>query len=341
LIESVEHHDWDPTETAHVSAFAHTLKDSVVSYDTESRFIKLILARLHFAGLYDRYKTIPCAHPGTLQWMFDAAGEQKKTDGGDSLSRWLSAADHSNVYWVSGKPGVGKSTLMKFICNHRRTTAHLNAWAKGRMLVKGSFFFSSLCNDMHKSRMGLLQTLLYYVLKGDRETLIQVFHHRWAQFSAFGGGRQPFTWLELRQAFMTVISEPITPKSFFFAIDGLDESGGNLREVLQLIRDMAKHPHVKVCVASRSSPEVLRAFDGRPCLHLEHFNRQGIRDYVAASLKSSHTYVKLSKLTPDRATDLVKRISKKAAGVFLWANIVVHLFLNGMLLTTRIISLIL
>ncbi|KAI4687876.1 uncharacterized protein J4E88_003469 [Alternaria novae-zelandiae] len=223
---------------------------------------------------------------------------------------------------------------------HPRTAAHLRAWANGRTLVKGSSFLSSLGNDMQKSRMGLLQTLLHSALKGDMEILIQVFRHRWQQFLASGGGRQPFTWLELRQAFITMISTPSTPTSFFFAIDGLDELEGGLKDLLQLIKDIAKYPNVKVCVASRSSPELLRALAGHPNLRPERWNRQDICNYVTASLARSQVYVKLSKTDPTRATELAKGIAKKAAGVFLWAHIVAQLLLDDLSPTARIGNLI-
>ncbi|KAI4646165.1 uncharacterized protein J4E79_010674 [Alternaria viburni] len=340
LLQSIAHHDWKTTETVDVAAFSDTFENSVVSNDMERRFASLMLARLHFAGMHDRYKAIPIAYPGTSQWIFDAIPEQPATNDFDSFSRWLTAIGCSNTYWISGKPGTGKSTLMKFVSSHPRTAAHLRAWANGRTLVKGSFCLSSLGNDMQKSRMGLLQSLLHAAVKGDTETLIQVFHHRWQRFLDSGGGRQPFTWLELRQVFMTMISAPITPRSFFFAIDGLDELDSGLKDILQLIKDIARYPHVKVCVAGRSSPEIHGALAGKPCLRLERLNRQDICNYVAASLSRSQVYVKVSKMDPSRATELVKRLAKKAAGVFLWAHIVVQLLLDDLPPTARMASLV-
>ncbi|KAI4660288.1 uncharacterized protein J4E78_004989 [Alternaria triticimaculans] len=338
--QSIAHHDWKTTETVDVSAFSDTFETSVVSNDIERRFASLMLARLHFTGMHDRHKAIPIAHPGTSQWIFDASPEQLAPDDFDSFPRWLTAASCSNTYWISGKSGTGKSTLMKFVSSHRCTTAHLRASAKGKTLVKGSFFFSSLGNDMQRSRMGLLQTLLHSALKGDTETLIQVFDRRWQQFLASGGGRHPFTWLELRQAFITMMSTTSESRLFFFAIDGLDEVEGGLKEIIQLIKDIARYQHVKVCVASRSSPELLRALVGKPCLRLERLNRQDIFNYVTALLAKSQAYVKLSRTDHGRATELVKGIAKKAAGVFLWAHIVVQLLLDDLPPTARMVSLV-
>lgn len=78
-------------------------------------------------------------------------------------------------------------------------------------------------------------------------------------------------------------------------IDGLDEIDGDPKMLLQLIVDIAKCRHVKVCIASRPSPEFLHAFQGRPCLRLEDFNRQDICNHVTASFASNEIYLKLSK----------------------------------------------
>jgi hypothetical protein len=40
---------------------------------------------------------------------------------------WLSAGN--GIFHISGKLGSGKSTLMKFLCDHGRTTAELQKWA--------------------------------------------------------------------------------------------------------------------------------------------------------------------------------------------------------------------
>lgn len=40
---------------------------------------------------------------------------------------WLSSGN--GIFHISGKLGSGKSTLMKFLCGHPRTTAELQRWA--------------------------------------------------------------------------------------------------------------------------------------------------------------------------------------------------------------------
>jgi hypothetical protein len=45
----------------------------------------------------------------------------------ESFLSWLSSGN--GIFHVSGKPGSGKSTLMKFLCDHPRTQEELQEWA--------------------------------------------------------------------------------------------------------------------------------------------------------------------------------------------------------------------
>lgn len=70
-----------------------------------------ILSELRFDGMDERYEDIADAYRKTLQWIYEKPNL--------NFVRWLNG-DHG-VYWISGKAGSGKSTLMKFLCQDRRT----------------------------------------------------------------------------------------------------------------------------------------------------------------------------------------------------------------------------
>jgi hypothetical protein len=137
---------------------------------------------------------------------------------------------------------------MKFIRNDPRLSALLAEWAKEQDLRQATFYFWSSGSLMQMSRLGLFQTLVHTCLQGRNEAIIDAFPERWKAFVAFGGGRDPFDWPELRQVFMHIISDQST--KFFFLIDGLDEFEGEPREIIDLILKAAQR-NVKLCVASR------------------------------------------------------------------------------------------
>ncbi len=72
----------------------------------------------------ERRAGIRPAHQKTYRWIF----EPPKTPGNvpsnaspwSSFVNWLEQDDTSQMYWVTGKPGSGKSTLMKYIVESER-----------------------------------------------------------------------------------------------------------------------------------------------------------------------------------------------------------------------------
>lgn len=57
-----------------------------------------------------------------------------------SFKRFVQHLD-DKTYWITGKPGSGKSTLMKFIRHHTETTDILKAWAGDDDIVQAAFYF--------------------------------------------------------------------------------------------------------------------------------------------------------------------------------------------------------
>ncbi|KAH7068640.1 hypothetical protein FB567DRAFT_457239 [Paraphoma chrysanthemicola] len=329
LLSLIQSQDWQPTDQRDLMEFSNQLT-SLVQTDLEDHFSKMILGRLYFVDLPHRYENIPKAHRDTFEWVFAGSPSQQDPVKWDGFSEWLSATGEKNVYWATGKPGSGKSTLMKFMYSHSRTDRDLQAWANGLPLVKAGFFFWSSGTFMQMSRNGLLQSLLHKSLKDDRSTLLRVFKHRWHQYTGFGGGRERFEWLELRSAFETMVGTPETSRKFFFMIDGLDEFDGNPKELIDLILGLAKHPHVKICVASRPWLVFADAFEDRPSLRLEQLTSNDIQKYIASFFEDNKHYTRLSRLEPVRASALISDITEKSKGVFLWVHLVVQSLLDGL-----------
>lgn len=67
---------------------------------------QLIMRQLRFDAMESRHDRIITAHSGTLKWVFGTGVNA----GPPSFNDWL-ISDEA-LYWISGKPGSGKSTLM-------------------------------------------------------------------------------------------------------------------------------------------------------------------------------------------------------------------------------------
>ena len=88
-----------------------TKLDNVVQEFTKMQKAESILTSLLFPEIDMRHSKISEAHANTFAWIF----EQDVTP----FKSWLRCS--SEVFWINGKAGSGKSTLMKYVADHPQT----------------------------------------------------------------------------------------------------------------------------------------------------------------------------------------------------------------------------
>jgi len=119
-----------------------------------------ILGSFSFPSIAARYIQVTKAHASTFEWIFKE--ESSKDQPSDSFTRWLEFGD--GIYWINGKAGSGKSTLMKFLYDHEQTRKLLTSWASPIKLDLANFFFWNSGTTDQKSQSGLLRSLLHEIL---------------------------------------------------------------------------------------------------------------------------------------------------------------------------------
>jgi len=85
----------------------------------------------------------------------------------DDFTLWLKSGQ--GLYWINGKAGSGKSTLMNYLCQHGRRREYLREWCPDRLLLTPSYFFWAAGSMQQKSIDGLLRSLIYQMLTECRE----------------------------------------------------------------------------------------------------------------------------------------------------------------------------
>lgn len=108
------------------------------------------------------------SYSSTFNWLFDP----KQV----TFSDWLMNGPEASgsIFWIQGKPGSGKSTLMKFALQDDRTRKLLMNQCNSSWVIAG-FFFHDRGSRVQKSLTGMLQELLYQVLD-EVHPLIQVIY---------------------------------------------------------------------------------------------------------------------------------------------------------------------
>lgn len=342
LIETLHRENWQPQNPRDIAAFSTELS-SAAEAERERRATSNIMHLLDFYERLDRYERIKEAHAKTFGWIF-RRGNVLQEAGQPSLRRasalphrntyWHSFTDwlesNGSIYWITGKPGSGKSTLMKFINNDPRTVAHLQDWTSGSELIQAGWFFWNSGTTIQMSRMGLLQALLYQCLEQHPKLMAQVFPRRWKSHELFGTDLHPLTWPELVDAFKNLTSQSQFQFRYFFIIDGLDEFDGDTSELIDWLMKVAASPNVKICVASRPWLIFEETFEGQPKLKLQYLTAGDIELYASQKLLNNTMFAAWQMQNEEEALGIIQVITDKASGVFLWVYLVVSSLLAGL-----------
>ena len=103
-------------------------------------------------------------YEGTFNWLFDPEV---------GFQGWLSGPQQAGTpifFWIQGKPGSGKSTLMKYALAEEKTREFLALADHGKWQLV-PFFFHDRGSSIQKNVTGLLQELLYRLVEEDERLL--------------------------------------------------------------------------------------------------------------------------------------------------------------------------
>ena len=297
----------------------------VVAEESDVHQVSEFLEQLRYPGMADRHERIAEAHKKTFDWIYqdyDSACGLKF-----NFANWLESGD--GPFWITGKAGSGKSTLMKYLCDNPRTRECLQPWAGQVPLVIVGFFFWSSGAKIQMSQKGFLQTVLYEALSQCPALIPTSFPEQWRSHRVSGMHHYRWAKSELLQAFELLFTQSKLAKFCFF-IDGLDECAGDHRELINQLNKVASRSDVKICLSSRPWLQFEDAFGRSSNLTLQDLTYRDIKLYINTKLCENVRYLELEQNEPIFASDLVEEIAKKASGVWLWVHLVVQSLLNGL-----------
>ena len=307
--------------------------------EEKSRKCIRILESLQYERMTARCERIVEAHAKTFEWIYEESTLSQHGELQHHFLRWLETGD--GLFWVSGKAGSGKSTLMKFITEHPKTRQALSQWASDQHLITASFYFWHAGTGFQKSQEGLLQSLLYEIFSQCPELIPDVLPERWKLCKPSNPTNGHWSRAELIKTFAKLSNQPIMLKHACFFIDGLDEYDGDYTELIRLLRSFSRPNNMKICASSRPLNVFKRAFGtgSHTMLRLEDLTRHDITLYVRETLERNNLFNQLRRRENAHCVDLVNEVVSRAQGVFLWVFLVVRSLLTGLTNADRITDL--
>src|SRR5438034_11793152 len=106
---------------------------------------------------------------------------------------------------------------MKYLYGHGRTEKLLRTWARPSELVKASHFFWNAGTEMQKSQVGLLQSLLFEILRKYPGLIQTICLSRWRNCrDSSRYSFDPWTRKELLEAFRELFCQTLDDAKFCF-----------------------------------------------------------------------------------------------------------------------------
>ncbi|KAM7222960.1 hypothetical protein V8F06_001516 [Rhypophila decipiens] len=279
-----------------------------------------ILSSLHYTKRHFRHEAIPKAHQQTFGWVFTSQDDAHL--GGGNLLKWFRKG--SGIFWVSGKPGSGKSTFLKFVAEDPRTLTALKEWGDGKSVGLASHYFWAAESSLQKSQEGLLRSILYEILEQVPSLIPKVTPQRWGSAInrttlAINNGKRQLDVVDL-------------PDKFCIFVDGLDEYTGDHSKLCQTLEHLAETRNVKICVSSRPwnifEEPIGSVASGR--INMHELTRGDIYSYVESQLASHSSWAVLGRDGNSETGKLLDEITERAKGVFLWVVLVTKELREGM-----------
>ena len=249
-----------------------------------------------------------------------------------NFTDWLKSG--SGVFHVVGKPGSGKSTLIKFLSTHEKTLSCLREWASRdhKELIISTFFFWKPGSEEQKTMRGLLRGLLYHMIEASPDVAQLVFPQHWANLRIRRSSMNAlpaapeFSDEEVKAAFNNLLGSDTTFARYKLCLfmDGLDEFDEPETSTSSFCCQLNEWAHrqfdVKLCVSSREYPTIIDAFRDAQRFTLQKVTVGDIARLVDDTLTRNRHFqdLELRDKPSVRGQSFRYSIVRKAEGVFLW-----------------------
>ncbi|EPE28101.1 alpha/beta-Hydrolase [Glarea lozoyensis ATCC 20868] len=285
---------------------------------TYSSAVARCLTSLSFSEMGAREANIEGPTQNTCKWIYN----------NPKFRQWESQIN--TLLWIKGKPGSGKSTLMKSLHKKRileqeQRAENPKTTSSSLSTIHLSFFFNARGSAIEKTPIGLYKTLFYGLLRCIPLVMCEFIPAFIDKEFCTQNSNISWQMTELADAVHSIIGKT-QPNNIEIMIDALDEcEDDEVRSAIRRFESSMTNAQVsgamlKVCWSSRYYPHIsLKSQHGLE-LRLDKENDRDIRRYVEKEMQAGIH----ASLLP-----IMEDLISSANGVFLWAVLVTKRLLKA------------
>ncbi|KAI1116549.1 hypothetical protein F5Y14DRAFT_407127 [Nemania sp. NC0429] len=280
--------------------------------ELRTRVIRDLRKSLEIPGRDSRLETIDDRFSRTFEWVLDEDS---------AVAKWIK--EGTGMFWIHGKPGSGKSTLMKFIFESQHAWELLHKFSSETVQIKSAFFFYDRGVPLQRSFEGLLRSVLHQILQASEDLTVLLAANMLERNSTTSFTPEGWTISTLESCIKFLLQQKQAKLELFFVFDALDEYDGQPEFVCNILKEMIKvatdSPNtLKILFSSRPWDIFKRHFGHLPLLQLQDHTKDDIREYCVGIVESKGEAISVI-LDP-----VISIIIERANGVFLWVKLVLQ-----------------
>lgn len=234
-----------------------------------------------------------CRVEGSCEWITQR----------QAFRRWIDD-EHPDppVYWMSAKPGAGKSVLSAYLINVLRSSAHSPA-----------FFFFGHEKKTRPSTSTFLRSSAAQIASTSPDILKEMCRIC-AEIPELAEADASKVW---RKLFLECVIKHRPDQRFYWIIDGLNECKGE-RDLVSFIMQAARSGKFRIFVTSRTMPDPYgpAASSPRNEIHAEKIDETTTNSDIRLFL-DRHA----AELAMQDASSIHEQVLDKADGCFLWTTL--------------------
>lgn len=220
----------------------------------------------------------------------------------NKIDKWLATPNAQGIFWITGKPGVGKTAVASWLCQNRREVAAFH-----------------LCRHGHKQKADPRRCVLSIAYQ--LSTQLPDYADRLSALNLEEGIAES----DAKTLFDNLIIQPLSgnlprpDRTIVVLVDALDEATQDGKNDLAhlIASECRKLPAwLRLIITSRPDPEVTHPFQGLDPYELDSESPSNREDLVSYLTRELEPYTKQRKV-PERT---IEQITSYSEGIFLYAE---------------------